>query len=207
MDNNMVRLLCIVIGYLIGCIQSAYFVGKVMKVDLREHGSGNLGSTNALRVLGKKAGAITFVCDMCKSILAFTLCNLIFLKSELQGVGIYACYGVILGHDFPFYLHFKGGKGIASMIGMVFCLAFLFGPSVLFITFGIGIAALSTKYVSVGSIAFSIAIPVTVYILRFPVDFFVVTTILGILAVWRHKENIKRLLKGTENKLGAKSKT
>lgn len=203
----MVRLLCIVIGYLIGCIQSAYFVGKLMKVDLRQHGSGNLGSTNALRVLGKKAGAITFACDVCKCILAFVLCSVVFSKSEMQGVGIYACYGVILGHDFPFYLRFKGGKGIASMIGMVFCLAFLYGSSVLFITFGLGILALCTKYVSVGSIAFSVAIPITVYILGLPIDCFVMTVLLAILALWRHKENIKRLLAGTENKLGAKSKT
>lgn len=104
----MFRVICILLGYGIGCLQSAYLVGRISNVDLRQYGSGNLGTTNALRVLGKKAGAITFVCDILKSVVGFLLCKMLFKEIELAG--LYGCVGVILGHDFPFYLNFKGGK-------------------------------------------------------------------------------------------------
>ena len=113
----MFRFICMILGYGIGCLQSAYLVGRFAgHMDLRQYGSGNLGTTNALRVLGKKAGAITFVCDILKSVLGFLLCKMIFQQIPLAG--LYGCVGVILGHDFPFYLNFKGGKGIAATAGL-----------------------------------------------------------------------------------------
>lgn len=203
------KILCVVIGYLIGCVQTAYVVGKLMHVDLRNHGSGNLGSTNALRVLGKKAGMITFVCDICKTAAAFFICRFLFSNAvavEPWGLlpGIYACFGVILGHDFPFYLKFKGGKGIASMIGMILCFGISYSYEIMFITFGMGILGLFTRYVSVGSLLFSISIPFAFYIQGFSTDCIVLTGILTVLAVWRHKANMKRLIAGNENKLGGK---
>ena len=118
----MERVISVVIGYAFGIIQSAFLIGKLTKgVDIRKFGSGNLGSTNALRVLGKKAGLITILCDISKSMLAFILCTLLFKDMIF---GMYACLGVILGHNFPFYLKFKGGKGVASMIGMMFCVSY-----------------------------------------------------------------------------------
>ena len=111
----MFRLICLCIGYCIGCIETAYVVGRIWQVDLRQHGSGNLGTTNALRVLGKKAGALVFIGDIMKSVIAFVICRAIF-GSNLAGV--YGSVGAVLGHNYPFYLKFKGGKGIAVMIGM-----------------------------------------------------------------------------------------
>lgn len=111
----MFRLICLCIGYCIGCIETAYVVGRIWQVDLRQHGSGNLGTTNALRVLGKKAGALVFIGDIMKSVIAFVICRAIF-GSNLAGV--YGSVGAVLGHNYPFYLNFKGGKGIAVMIGM-----------------------------------------------------------------------------------------
>ena len=199
----ILKIICIVIGYFIGCIQSAFIVGKFMHVDLRQHGSGNLGSTNALRVLGKKAGLITFVSYIMKSVISYVVCRLIFGDEIGLIAGIYGCVGAVLGHNFPFYLNFKGGKGIAVMIGMMLCLSTL-DYRVTIISFVIGIIGLFTKYVSVGSMAFSVAIPISLYILNFEKEYIIVCGILAVLAVYKHKENIKRLINGNENKLGAK---
>ncbi len=199
----MFRIFCILMGYLVGCIQSAYLVGKIMHVDLRKCGSGNLGSTNALRVLGKRAGGITFACDILKSVVSFLLCRMLFPEAGLAA-GIYGCAGAVLGHDFPFYLGFKGGKGIAAMIGMVLCLAFV-SPVLAVVAYAVGILGIVfTKYVSVGSMLFSVVIPLLFYILHFSGEIVVVGIALGILALFRHKANIKRLLSGNENKLVTK---
>jgi len=199
----MKGLLCILIGYGIGCIQSAYIVGKMMHVDLRQCGSGNLGSTNALRVLGKRAGAITFGCDILKSAVSFILCRILFPDLGLLA-GMLGSLGAVLGHDFPFYLHFKGGKGIAAMIGMVACLI----PDIpLLAVFGyaagiIGIGL--TKYVSFGSLVFSVVIPLVLFLTKSPMELVAVGIVMMCLAFFRHKENMARLCKGTENKLGSK---
>ncbi len=199
----MRSLVCILIGYAVGCIQSAYIVGKMMHVDLRKHGSGNLGSTNALRVLGKKAGAITFICDILKSVISFLICRAIWPDMGMVA-GLYGCVGAVLGHDFPFYLKFRGGKGIAAMIGMIFCLS-TYQPMVAVFAFGAGIIAiLLTRYVSVGSMFFSIIIPILLFWFQFPKEAIIITIGLGILALFRHKTNIQRLLTGTENKLVSK---
>lgn len=200
----MVRLICILLGYCIGCIQSAYFVGRFVHVDLREHGSGNLGTTNALRVLGKKAGAITFFCDILKSVLGFFICNMLF--QDMLLAGLYGCVGVILGHDFPFYLKFKGGKGIACMIGLVLCFSTVtwYLPA---LAFGIGIVCIgATKYVSLGSMAFAVMIPIVLYKINFSTEGVIVTACLSVLALYQHRANIVRLLSGNENKLGIKQK-
>ncbi|MEA4815773.1 MAG: glycerol-3-phosphate 1-O-acyltransferase PlsY [Lachnospiraceae bacterium] len=198
----MGKIISIAIGYVLGLIQSAFFVGKTMKgIDIRDFGSGNIGSTNALRVLGKKAGLVTIICDIFKAVAAFVICRIIF-KDILFGV--YACAGVVLGHDFPFYLKFKGGKGIASMIGMLLCLGFYDPVSVLLAAiFGIGTLSI-TGYVSAGSLAFSSTLPFIVYFRGFSSEIFLIILALGILAVYKHKANISRLLNGTERRISFK---
>lgn len=195
----MERIICLILGYFIGCIQSAYLVGKLFHTDIRKHGSGNLGSTNALRVLGVKAGAMTFFGDVMKSVAAFLIASALF-KSKVFGV--YACAGVILGHDFPVFLGFKGGKGIAATIGMILCL----GPAAIVRTFPFGILGLLTKYVSVGSILFSVSIPIGLKLAGFETEIVIVCLLISILNIISHRQNIKRLLSGTENKLGSKKK-
>ncbi len=199
----MFRFICMILGYGIGCLQSAYLVGRFAgHVDLRQYGSGNLGTTNALRVLGKKAGAITFVCDILKSVLGFLLCKMIFQQIPLAG--LYGCVGVILGHDFPFYLNFKGGKGIACMIGLVLCLSITTWYLPAF-AFGIGIICIvATRYVSLGSMCFAVMIPIVLYKTAFPLEGVVITICLTALALYQHRANIVRLLSGNENKLGVK---
>ena len=199
----MIPVICVLLGYCIGCIQSAYFVGRFSaNVDLRQYGSGNLGTTNALRVLGKKAGAITFVCDILKSVMGFLVCHMLFANAALAG--LYGCVGVILGHDFPFYLKFKGGKGIACMIGLVLCLSSVtwYLPAS---AFGIGIVCIgATRYVSLGSMAFAVMIPIVLYKVHFPLEGVAVTACLSALALYQHRGNIVRILSGNENKLGGK---
>lgn len=195
----MFRIACLVIGYLIGCIQSAYFVGRAMKVDIRKHGSGSLGTTNALRVLGKRAGAMTFVCDILKSVFAFIICYKLFSNSIIAGT--FASFGTVIGHDFPFYLKFKGGKGIAATIGLVLTLSVLVNPYLSLITYGIGIfGVVVSNTISLGSLLFSISIPIACFILNFGTELTLVTAIMGFVAIYRHKDNIVRLKNKNENK-------
>ena len=113
----MERLICIAIGYACGLFQTAYILGKIYHIDIRKQGSGNLGSTNVLRTLGKKAGALNLLCDCLKCIAAILIVRAIFGNSYgdiLPLLSLYAAAGCILGHNFPFYLNFKGGKGVAA---------------------------------------------------------------------------------------------
>ena len=121
----MERLICLGIGYIFGMFQTGYLVGKSHHIDIRQCGSGNAGTTNALRTLGKKAGAITLLGDMFKCVLAILLIDHLF-KNNYQDIlpllGMYTAAGCVLGHNFPFYLHFKGGKGVAASAGMLLAL-------------------------------------------------------------------------------------
>jgi len=199
----MFRFICLLLGYGIGCLQSAYLVGRIAgHVDLRQYGSGNLGTTDALRVLRKKSGAIAFVCDILKSVIGFLLCKMLF--KDIPLAGLYGCVGVILGHDFPFYLGFKGGKGIACMIGLVLCLSVTTWYLPAF-AFGIGIICIATtRYVSLGSMSFAVMIPIVLYRVGFSLEGTLIATCLAILALYQHRANIGRLLAGNENKLGTK---
>ena len=116
----MFRLICILFGYGFGCIQTAYIAGKLFyKIDIREHGSGAAGATNTVRVMGMKTGLAVFVCDMAKAVLAFFVCSLMYRDGGSVIPGMYAGLGVVMGHNFPFYLKFKGGKGVASSLGIL----------------------------------------------------------------------------------------
>ncbi|MDE7432031.1 MAG: glycerol-3-phosphate acyltransferase, partial [Lachnospiraceae bacterium] len=149
----MERIICIVIGYIFGIFQTGYIYGKIHHVDIREYGSGNAGTTNAIRVLGKKAGIITYLGDCLKAVFASVLIYLIFRNESsdyLFLLKIYGGLGVVLGHNFPFYMGFKGGKGIAASSGVLLGL-WDFKLSVLaLITFAV--VTIIFKYVSLGSL-------------------------------------------------------
>lgn len=214
----MVRLACVLIGYVFGLFQTSYLYGRMKGIDIREHGSGNAGATNALRTLGKKAGAITFLGDCFKCVFAVVTVRLLFADygepGENMGVllGMYASMGVILGHNFPFYLNFKGGKGIAATAGLYVSL----DPILMLIGATSFVAAVAvTKYVSVGSILVVIELLAGVLIYGFLgkwgltqphlYELYGITVFLTLLALYRHKKNIKGLLHGTERKLGEKA--
>ena len=144
----MVRIACLLIGYVFGLFQTAYFYGKAHGIDIRQHGSGNAGTTNTLRVLGTKAGLIVFAGDCLKCIAAVALVRLIFGSTYHDIIYLLCLYtgaGAILGHNYPFYLNFKGGKGIAATAGMVISFHPYFVITGLFLFF---IPFFTTHYVS-----------------------------------------------------------
>ena len=125
MNTILLRGICLVVGYLFGMIQTAYLYGRMKGIDIREHGSGNAGTTNTLRVLGKKAGLIVFLGDLAKTIIPVLTVGFIIraylpeYEDYVFLLRLYTGFGAILGHNFPFYLGFKGGKGIAATGGMI----------------------------------------------------------------------------------------
>lgn len=192
------RVLVCVLSYLIGCFSSAYIIGRFfLKIDIRGHGSGNSGATNALRVMGKKFGVVTFLLDFLKGIIAVLLGLLLLGDTG----GLYAALFVIIGHNWPFYLNFKGGKGVSSTIGVLAVLNF--PVALISVIIGVSIGAIS-KFVSLGSISFFIAVPI-ITLIRDGLDnmeFLLLTLVLGAIGLYRHKANIQRILNGTENKIG-----
>lgn len=217
----MERLICLAIGYVCGLFQTGYLVGKMSHVDIRQKGSGNAGTTNALRVLGWKAGAMTFFGDVLKCVAAFLISYFAFRGSDcLPLLTMYAGAGVTLGHNFPFYMGFKGGKGIAVMAGLVAVNSFWDLPASLFLipvtlVFFL-VPVLLTRYISLGSLisyaAFFIEMVIAGQCGMFDMDkaylreLYILVFALTALAWYRHRANIGRLLSGTENKFGSKRK-
>lgn len=208
----MERIICLAIGYVCGLLQTGYLVGKMNHIDIRKEGSGNAGSTNALRVLGWRAGAMTFAGDVIKCVAAVLIARYLYRDSEyVPLLAMYAGMGATLGHNFPFYLKFKGGKGIAVMAGLILSTGLVMVPIPLAAFL---IAVLLTRYVSLGSLLVSALffLEVLFYgqlggfdmVLRYRIELYVLVFILMLLAWFRHKENIKRLLAGTENPFRSK---
>ncbi len=206
----MERLVCVVIGYAFGLFQTAFIYGKMHGIDIREHGSGNAGTTNTLRVLGKKAGLIVLLGDVLKCVFAVVVCGLLFGNShpdEVYLLKLYAATGAILGHNFPFYLGFKGGKGIAATAGFIAAFHPLFIPVGLLLFFGTFII---THYVSLGSLLVYAGVMIQMVICgqmglfgatqTVLNEMYIVTAFLTVMAYWKHKDNIKRLLAGNERK-------
>lgn len=199
-------LICLVIGYLFGCISSGYLVGKIYHIDIRDTGSGNAGTTNVLRTLGKLPALITFVGDLAKAIVPIVVIRCIFQGEMEYLLCLYFGLGVVLGHNFPFYLHFKGGKGIAVTAAVVLSAA---NPIMIPIGLVIFISVVAlTRYVSVGSLFVAWYIPANTLVFhrddKLFVHMMVISLIFTILAYVQHRQNIVRLIHGTENKLGAK---
>ncbi|MBC8590433.1 glycerol-3-phosphate 1-O-acyltransferase PlsY [Wansuia hejianensis] len=190
--------LTILLSYIIGCFSSAYIIGKSFKcIDIRKHGSGNSGATNALRVMGLKLGALTFILDVLKGIVAVYLGKIIMGDNGAYIAGFF----VVIGHNWPVFISFKGGKGVATSLGV---LLILYWPIVI-VSGIIGLAlVLFTKYVSLGSITFLGTAPLTYLLISKSFDkrLFILAICFALLTIERHKSNIKRLKEGTENKLG-----
>lgn len=195
-----------VIGYAFGCFSTAYLIGKINHIDIRKYGSGNAGTTNALRTLGLKAGVITFLGDLLKALVAIFLIRYLFqnVENNIQLYTLYAGLGVVLGHNFPFYLKFKGGKGIAATVGVM--LAFDWRIALIACSLFI-ISVAITRYVSVGSLLLSLIFPLGIILFYHAnLHMLVVSLVFTGLAFIKHQANIKRLREGTENKLGQKIK-
>ena len=206
----MERIISILIGYAFGLFQTGYFYGKMKHVDIRKHGSGNVGTTNALRTLGWSAGVITFIGDCLKCIFAVLLVKMIYSGHKYTSLlAMYAGMGAVLGHNYPFYLNFKGGKGIAATAGLIL----VTNPWMFLIVAAIfaGIVFV-TRYVSLGSLIIMVVFVIEVVVygqtggfkLSMPAlyELYAIAVFLAVLAFVRHRANIKRLWNGTENKFG-----
>ena len=209
----MIRLLCLVLGYFFGAFQTAYFYGKMHGIDIRTKGSGNAGTTNTLRVLGTKAGMIVLLGDVLKTILAITVMRLFILPNFSEPsmeylLVLYTAAGAILGHNYPFYMQFKGGKGIASTFGLILSFHPWFIPMGVIVFLSI---FMTTHYVSLGSLLIYAGFVIQMLIMGQTGslgeinqgtlnEMYIIAFLLMIMAYWKHRENIKRLLTGTERK-------
>jgi len=205
------RMIAIAIGYLFGLFTTGYFYARHVHVDIRSMGSGNIGTTNTFRTLGKKAGIIVFLGDGFKGVFAVLAVWLLFHGRYPDGIKIleaYAGLGAVLGHNFPVHLKFKGGKGIATTAGMM--LAFCpWAVPVCLVLFTLSIFV--KRYVSVGSLLVCLGFFVQTMIfgqngmLGAPpqalTEIYIVVGAVCVLGLLRHQSNIKRLLEGTENKV------
>lgn len=212
----MERVICLIIGYVLGLFQTGYLYGKMHHFDIRKHGSGNAGTTNALRTMGVKAGAVTLVGDCLKCILAVLLVRAIFEKTNadvMPLLSMYAAFGTVLGHNYPVHMGFKGGKGIAVTVGII--LSTDWRLALVCILSFIVIVAI-TKYVSLGSLVMSSLFLIGLILLgqagRFQMtqghllEMYAIGCLFVLSAFIRHRSNIRRLLAGTENKISFKKK-
>lgn len=210
------RLICIAIGYICGLFQTSYLYGRANGIDIRDYGSGNAGTTNALRTLGAKAGAVTFLGDCFKCVIAVLIVRMLFGSSHqdiIRLLGLYASAGAILGHNFPFYLKFKGGKGIACTAGLLVSFDWRLTLAALVVFL---LAFFTTHYVSLGSILVYAVFVAGLVIMgqtgQLEMDtahiheMYIVALLLAALAFYKHRANIVRLIHGNENKTYLKKK-
>lgn len=209
----MIKLIltAVALSYLVGSIPSAYLIGKLKGIDLRRRGSGNVGATNAFRVLGPLAGAISLLLDLGKGWLAVTV--LVRVSANLagpSGVGeaviagqtdwlrILAGISAIIGHNWSLFLKFKGGKGVATSAGVF--LGLVPGAVGLSVLLWVGTVALS-GYVSLGSILAALGLPLFIWLLGKRTELILFGLLTTILVIIRHRSNIKRLVSGKENRI------
>lgn len=199
-----------VIAYLLGSISFSVIISKkIAGFDVREKGSGNAGSTNVLRTVGKKAAVLTLICDVLKGVVAVLIATLVGkIWKELDGALLVQLAGifVIIGHTFPIFFKFKGGKGVATSLGVLLITNWQIG--LICLVFALVLMAL-TQMVSVGSIGAAILYPVlTIFITQNYIvtgNYIISSIIIAVLVVFNHRSNVKRLLSGTENRINFKS--
>jgi len=192
--------LIIISCYLLGSIPFGYIVGKLFKkVDIREYGSGNIGATNALRILGPSLASLVVIGDIGKGIFSIYLVQYLNIDNLL--ILTIAGLAVICGHDWSIFLGFKGGKGIATTLGVVFAL----NPTISILALIIGgVVVITTRYVSLASIFIVISIFIFTILFKQPYEYIIFGAIILILGLFNHKDNIKRLKSKKERKIGEK---
>lgn len=193
-------ILVIIICYLLGSVPFGYIVGKLFKkIDIREYGSGNIGTTNAFRILGPVLASLVLIGDIGKGVFSIYLVR--FLNIDSLFILIIAGLAVICGHDWSLFLRFKGGKGVATTFGVIF--SFNLVISILAVIVWV-IIIIFTKYASLASISSLTAVVIFMILLKQPYEYVIFSIIILILTVFKHKENIKRLRLGKEKKFGEK---
>jgi len=193
------ELLLIVSAYLLGSVPSGYVLGKLAGVDVRKAGSGNVGATNVARVVGKRQGIMTLLFDVAKGFLPVLFAQSMHLDSSIVALTGVAAF---VGHLYPIFLRFKGGKGVATALGVFVAVAPL-GTMILFVVFAAVFAA--SRIVSLSSMVAAACSPVVFWSLSYTTGAVVMSSFIAVMIVWRHRDNIKRLLAGTEPRFGSAS--
>lgn len=193
----------VVLGYLLGSISFSFLIARWLKgIDIRKHGSGNAGATNTLRILGVGPAVSVLLLDMGKGILAVLIGRLFGPGEAGDWIPVLSGLAAVIGHNWPIYFGFRGGKGVATTIGVSLTFALL--PALL-----AGIAAILTivlsRYVSLGSLLFTLSFPIFLAVMDRPKEIIYASLVILILAFVRHRSNIVKLVQGKENKLGAKN--
>ncbi len=189
----MSYLIAALLGYLLGCSNMAYWLSRIKQVDIRNNGSGNLGASNATVLLGWGAGVIVAVHDIGKAVLAVLLAKLLF--PELEYVGAAAGVACVLGHIFPFYLKFKGGKGLASFWGMVLALNWKVALGLLVLGL---VVTVVTDFISLAALSISITAPVGIWLVTGKLMVPMILCIATVVMIFKHIENIQRIINRTE---------
>jgi glycerol-3-phosphate acyltransferase PlsY len=198
MDAYLPHLLCALGAYVIGATPVGFIAGKLHGIDIREHGSGNIGATNVIRVLGKRIGIPVFLLDFLKGLIPVLLALGLTKNTEC---GIAAGLGTILGHNFTFWLKFNGGKGVATSAGVL--LALMPVPMLCVLATWI-VVFYASRYVALASIAAAAMLPLFVWWQHRVGSLFWFAVAIGILAIYRHRSNIQRLMNGTESRFSRK---
>ncbi len=190
----------VIFAYLLGSIPTGLLLSKALTgIDPRQKGSRNIGATNVMRTVGKALGAITLLGDVLKGLIPVVIALwLVEEQTWVAGVGLAA----FLGHCFPIYLRFRGGKGVATAVGIFLPTAPL-AVVLDIVVFAVGVGI--SRMVSVGSIAAAAAMPILIWLLGYPLPYIVLGICVAVLIIYRHKENIKRLLGGRESKFWGQS--
>jgi glycerol-3-phosphate acyltransferase PlsY len=198
--------LAVVGSYLLGSIPTGYWLGRLRGIDIRQQGSGNMGATNVLRVLGTPSGILVLCVDVAKGFLAVSLLPHLTTFPGLDYVRVGCGLAAVLGHTYTCFLRFKGGKGVATTYGVLLALAPV-STILVFLIFA-GVVALS-KYVSLGSLVTAVLFPIFIWLLGESGQGFSILALAGLVGVaviWKHRANIRRILDGTENRLGKSAK-
>lgn len=193
----------LLISYLIGSIPTSYIFGKVLRgIDIRQFGSGNIGATNVYRVVGKLPGALVLIIDITKGLICVTLIANLFLhlgiSMDSENFRMILGFSAIVGHNWTVFLKFKGGKGVAASAGVLIGIA----PKIFILGLIIWIAVfLWKRYVSLASICSVVSVPVFFSILSYPASYVFFTSLVCAIMVYKHLPNIRRLVRGEENKI------
>ena len=204
--NYLLIAIFAVIAYLLGSINSSILIGRLFGVkDIRKHGSGNAGATNTLRTIGKKAAILALIGDALKGVIAILLTRLVlgmFIEGDLLRIAQYVSgVAAVLGHNFPIFFQFKGGKGIVTTAAV----GAMMNPFMALVVIAIGVGTIIiSKYVSLGSVTAMISYPILVAVTGGDAPYILFSTVLMLLAVIKHRANIKRLIKHEESKITSK---
>ncbi|MCR4926234.1 MAG: glycerol-3-phosphate acyltransferase [Clostridiales bacterium] len=200
----MIRLYCLLIGYAFGCFQTAYIVTKINTgKDIRDMGSGNAGTTNVTRSVGIKPALITFFADLIKTILAALVCRFIFKDESMVLLGTYAGAGAVLGHNYPFWLKFKGGKGVAVTLAWTFMVDWRVG----LLTVALSLTVLfATGYLAFNAISLSVFFPLSLMIFglvdgKVNYECIAIIILFGVIMIVKHRKNFQRLKNHEEKKI------